>query len=190
MIRGTLAKHGGIHVSQLGPYEADSSKPPKPRRIGANRGCRSVRPVGVASRGVEQARKSTDNYSMAVASERRTLHAPTSADAARRILRAHLRPLVADTPQAWFGGMLTPGVRGFILGNHMLLVPVPPNRRLWSSRRSPTVRGRIVPRSDGGTDVRISVYTPGFPYRALKDSAATTFLDDWLSEVARELDAE
>lgn len=77
-----------------------------------------------------------------------------------------------------------------MLGNYMMLVPVPPNRRLWSSRRSPTVLGRIVPRSDGGADVCLSVYMPGFPYRTVTDSAATTFLDDWLSAVARKLGAE
>ena len=77
-----------------------------------------------------------------------------------------------------------------MLGNYMMLVPVPPNRRLWSSRRSPTVIGRIVSRSDGGADVGMSIYTPGFPYRSVKDSAATTFLHDWMSAIARELDAE
>jgi hypothetical protein len=38
--------------------------------------------------------------------------------------------------------------------------------------------------------VRLSVYTPGFPYRTVKDPAATAFLDDWLNTVVRELDAE
>jgi hypothetical protein len=48
-----------------------------------------------------------------------------------------------------------------MFGNHMMLVPVPPNRRLWSRRKAPTVRGRLVSRPDGGTDIRMSVYTPG-----------------------------
>jgi hypothetical protein len=97
---------------------------------------------------------------------------------------------LADAPRAWFGGRLTPGVRGLILGNYMMLVPVPPNRRLWSSRKSPTVIGRIVSRSDGGSEVCMSIYTTGFPYRTVKDSTATAFLHDWMSAVARKLDAE
>jgi hypothetical protein len=77
-----------------------------------------------------------------------------------------------------------------MFGNHLMVVPVPPGRGLWSNRKAPTARGRLVSRSDGGTDVRLSVYTPGFPYRTVKDSAATAFLDDWLNTVVRELDAE
>jgi hypothetical protein len=97
---------------------------------------------------------------------------------------------MADAPRAWFGGRLTPGVRGLMFGNHMMLVPVPPNRRLWSSRKAPTVRGRLVSRPDGGTEIHMSIYTPGFPYRTVKDSAATAFFDDWMNSVARELGAE
>jgi hypothetical protein len=98
--------------------------------------------------------------------------------------------MLADAPGAWFGGRLTPGVRGLIVGNYMMLVPVPPNRRLWSSRRSPAAIARIVSRSDGGADVSMSIYTPGFPYRTVQDSTASAFLDDWISTVARKLDAE
>jgi hypothetical protein len=123
-------------------------------------------------------------------SEQRTLHAPTATDTVRRSFRAHLCPLLADAPQAWFGCRLTPGVRGLMFGNHLMLVPVPPNRRLWSNRKAPTARGRLVSRPGGGTDVRLSVYTPGFPYRTTKDPAATAFFDDWLNTVVRELGAE
>jgi hypothetical protein len=123
-------------------------------------------------------------------SERRTFHTPTTAKTTRRIIREQFCPLLANAPRAWFGGRLTPGVRGVILGNYIMLVPVPPNRRLWSSRRSPTVIGRIVTRSDGGAEVSMSIYTPGFPYRTVKDSTATAFLDDWMSGVARKLDTE
>jgi hypothetical protein len=137
-----------------------------------------------------KAQKPTDTYSMLRPSERQTLHTPTTANSARRILREQLRPILADAPRAWFGGRLTPGVRGLILGNYMVLIPVPPNRRLWGSRRSPTVIGRIVSRSDGGADVSVSIYTPGFPYRTVKDSTATTFLHDWMGAVACKLDAQ
>ncbi len=123
-------------------------------------------------------------------SERRTLHTQTTADGARSVLREQLRPILADAPRAWFGGRLTPGVRGLILGRYIMLVPVPPDRRLWSSRRSPTAIGRIVSRPDGGVDLRVSVYTAGYPYRAAKDLTATGFLHDWMSEIARKLDAE
>lgn len=123
-------------------------------------------------------------------SERRTLRTSKTADIARRVLREQLCPLLADVPRAWFGGRLTPGVRGLILGNYMMLVPVPPNRRLWNSRRSPTTIARIVTRPDGEADVCMFIYTPGFPYRTVKDSVATAFLDDWMGAVARKLDAE
>ena len=73
-----------------------------------------------------------------------------------------------------------------MFGNHMILVPAPSNRRLWSNRTAPTARGRLVSRPDGGTDVRLSVYTPGFPYRTVKDPTATAFLYEWLATVVRE----
>jgi hypothetical protein len=72
----------------------------------------------------------------------------------------------------------------------MMLVPLPPKRRLWSSRRSPTAIVRIVSRPDGGADVCVSIYTPGFPYRTVKDPTATAFFDDWMAAVARSLDGE
>lgn len=122
--------------------------------------------------------------------ERQTLHTPLPVNAARRILREHLHPIFADVPRAWFGGRLTSGVRGLILGSRMILVPVPPERTLWSSRKVPTVVGRIVARSDGGADIRLSVYTPGYPYRTVKDSIATAFMHDWMGAVALKLDAE
>ena len=128
------------------------------------------------------------NYKGGVSEQ--TLHTSTTVNAARSVLREQLRPMLADVPRAWFGGKLTPGVRGLILGSYMMLLPVPPDRGLWSSRRSPTVIGRIVPRSEGGADIRISIYTSGYPYRIVKDSTAIAFLHDWMSAVARELDAE
>jgi hypothetical protein len=115
------------------------------------------------------------------------MHTPATPEAARRVFRARLHPPVTDIPGIWFGGQATPGVRGIILGNYMALFPVPPNRTLLSSRKAPTVLGRIVPRSDGGSDVRISIYTPGFPYHTIKDPPATELLDRWLDEVGREL---
>lgn len=127
---------------------------------------------------------------MSKSAERRTLHTPLPVNAARRIMREHLRPILADAPRAWFGGRLTSGVRGLILGSRMILIPVPPGRKLWSSRTSPTVIGRIIARSDGGADIRLFIYTPGYPYRTVKDSTATTFLHDWMGEVAPKLDAE
>jgi hypothetical protein len=36
----------------------------------------------------------------------------------------------------------------------------------------------------------MSIYTPGFPYRTVNDSAATVFLHDWMSAVAHKLDVE
>lgn len=123
-------------------------------------------------------------------SEQRTLHTSTTAKAARRVIREQLRSLLVDAPRAWFGGRLTPGVRGLVLGNYMVLVPVPPKRRLWSSRRSPTAIVRIVSGPDGGAGICMSIYTPGFPYRTVEDPAAIAFLDDWMGTVARKLDAE
>jgi hypothetical protein len=123
-------------------------------------------------------------------SEQRTLHTSATVSVVRGIVREQLQPLLADAPRAWFGGRMTLGVRGVILGNYMILVPVAVERRLWSNRKSPTVIGRIVSRSDGGADVQVSVYTPGYPYRTVKDATATAILHDWMSRVARKLDAD
>ena len=118
------------------------------------------------------------------------LHMSVPADTARRVLRSHLTPGRADIPRAWFGGRLTPGVAGFMFGNYMMVSPVPPDRTLWASRKAPTVLGRIVSRPDGGSDLRLSLYTPGFPYRTVQDPVAVTFFDDWLIVVAQELGAQ
>lgn len=134
--------------------------------------------------------RSTETDSMFGPSERRTLHALTGTDATRRILRAHLRPMMADARRAWLGGKLTPGVRGLLLGNHVIIAPLPSDRRLWNGRRSPTVLGKLAPRPDGGTDLRISVYTPGFPYRTVTDLAVNAVLFDWMNSVAQKLGAE
>jgi hypothetical protein len=77
-----------------------------------------------------------------------------------------------------------------MFGNHLMLVAVPPGRRLWSNRKAPTARARLVSRPDGGTDVHLSAYTPGFPYRTAKDPAAAAFLYNWLNTVVREFDTE
>jgi hypothetical protein len=74
-----------------------------------------------------------------------------------------------------------------MFGNCMMAAPVPPNRTLLAARKTPTVVGRIVPRRDGGSDLRLSVRTPGFPYRTVEDPVAATFFDDWLMAVAQEL---
>jgi hypothetical protein len=67
---------------------------------------------------------------------------------------------------------------------------VPPDRTLLASRKTPTVLGRIVSRPDGGSDLRLSVFTPGFPYRTVEDPVAATFFDEWLTGVAEELGAQ
>jgi hypothetical protein len=93
----------------------------------------------------------------------------------------------ADIPRGWFGGRLTPGVTGFMLGNRMIASPVPPDRTLLGNRKAPTVLGRIVSMPDGGSYLRLSVCTPGFPYRTVEDPVAVAFFDDWLRAVAQEL---
>jgi len=131
----------------------------------------------------------TDTNAVFRGSERRTLHFSASADTTRRVLRSHLSPVRTDIPRGWFGGRLTPGVAGFRFGNCMMVSPVPPDRTLWTSRKAPTVLGRIVPRPDGGSDLRLSLYTPGFPYRTVQDPVAVAFFDDWLMALAEELGA-
>jgi hypothetical protein len=49
---------------------------------------------------------------------------------------------------------------------------------------------RIVPTANGGAEVRLSIYTPGFPYRTIDDPPAMAFLDTWLAEIADELQAQ
>jgi hypothetical protein len=77
-----------------------------------------------------------------------------------------------------------------MFGNFMMVSPVPPGRTLLTSRKAPTVLGRIVARPDGGSDLRLSLYTPGFPYRTVQDPVAVTFFYDWLTAFAQELGAQ
>jgi hypothetical protein len=93
----------------------------------------------------------------------------------------------AGLPRAWFGGRLEPGVVGFVVGNRMMLGPVPPGRTLWTNRNSPIVLGRIVPRRDGGFELRLAFYSRGFPYSVIEDPPAMAFLNDWIDAAAREL---
>jgi len=71
----------------------------------------------------------------------------------------------------------------------MMLAARPPGRSLWTNRKSPIVLGRLVPRADGGCDLRLSFYRQGFPDRAVEDPSAEAFLDDWVATVASELGA-
>ncbi len=118
------------------------------------------------------------------------IHATAGADVARRVVRSKLRPLLAGLPGGWFGAKLQPGVVGFTLGNFLMLAPVPPDRTLLGNRKSPTVFGRIVHREDRGCDLRLSVFTPGYPYRIVRDPAAMALFDEWLSAVASDLGAQ
>jgi hypothetical protein len=136
---------------------------------------------------VQPPRIATDTNAVFRGSERRTLHLSASADTARRVLRSHLTPMRTDISRGWFGGRLTPGVTGFMFGNCMMAAPVPPDRTLLAARKTPTVLGRILSRADGGSDLRLSVHTPGFPYRTVEDPVAAAFFDDWLMAVAEEL---
>jgi hypothetical protein len=120
---------------------------------------------------------------------RRILHTPRDLGSTRQILRSRLRPFLADVPGGWFGRELSPGVSGVLLGKRIMLVPVPPGRTLYTSWRPPTIGGRLLARADGGCDLRLSVYTPGFPYRVIEDPVAMQFLDEWLAATARELGA-
>jgi hypothetical protein len=120
--------------------------------------------------------------------QRRTLRLPRDPDTALHALRSRLRPLRSGIPGAWFGAKLEPGLVGFALGNRFMLGVRPPGRNLWSNRRSPVVFGRLVSRPDGGSDLRLSVYRQGFPYRAIEDPEAEAFLDDWLSALEADLE--
>jgi hypothetical protein len=101
-----------------------------------------------------------------------------------------LRPALIDGLRPLFGGKVTPGVGGFLVGRRLMVLPVPPGRRLLTTWTSPTVLGRIVPRPDGGCDLRLSVYAQGFPWRTIKDPAAMAVFDEWLTRVASELGAQ
>lgn len=119
--------------------------------------------------------------------QRRTLRLPSDPETALRALRSRLRPMRSGIPGALFGAKLEPGLVGFALGNRFMLGVRPPGRNLWSNRRSPVVFGRLVSRPDGGSDLRVSVYRQGFPYRAFEDPEAEAFLDDWLRALESDL---
>jgi hypothetical protein len=87
----------------------------------------------------------------------------------------------------WFGGRLEPGVIGFGLGNFLVLEPIPPGRDLLTNRSSPDVICRIVRMRDGGCDLRLSVFTQGYPWRVIEDPVAMAFFNDWATAVADEL---
>jgi hypothetical protein len=131
----------------------------------------------------------TDTGCVLGPSYRRTLSLSANTPTARHVLRSRLLPLRAGIPNAWFGADLEPGVTGFMVGGRMMLGVRPPGRSLWTNRRSPVAFGRLVPRTDGGCDLRISLYRQGFPYRAVEDPSAEDFFDDWVATVASELGA-
>lgn len=76
---------------------------------------------------------------------------------------------------------------GFRLRNLLILQPIPPNRTLWSGRKSPTAWGRIVRRSDGGSDLRLSLYGGSFPFKSNLDAETVRLFDEWLDGLAAEL---
>jgi hypothetical protein len=91
--------------------------------------------------------------------ERRTIHSATSPSAARRLIRSHLRsPL---TGFAWSVGARPGGiVVGFVFGNYLYARPVPQETVNGRIRDSLVMRGRIVPRQDGGCDLYLSIRPP------------------------------
>jgi hypothetical protein len=130
-----------------------------------------------------------DHTDLVLGIERRTVHSPSSALTARHVVRARLRPILADVPGVWFGRKLQSGVVGFGVRSLMQLQAIPPERTMWTNRKSPPVLCRIVRTHDGGCDLRLWIYSYGFPWRADADPQAVAFFDDWLSGLASELNA-
>lgn len=121
--------------------------------------------------------------------QRRRVHFSAPPAVIRRVLRSHLLPLHSGAPRAWFGGELPPGVVGLTLGSRMMLVARPPGRTIWSSRRTPTILGRVVPRPGGGSELRLAFYSSGFALRATKNPVAEAFFDDWLAGLESDVGA-
>jgi hypothetical protein len=122
-------------------------------------------------------------------SERRVLRLSADANETRRVLRSQLVPVRDGIPSAWFGRELRPGVRGWVIGRLVLLGVAPPGRTLWSNRNSPVFLGRVVDRADGGSDIRVTAYSRGFPYRTSEDPPARAAFDEWLHELSSDLGA-
>jgi hypothetical protein len=76
-----------------------------------------------------------------------------------------------------------------MLGKRMMLGVVPPGRTLWSNENAPIIFARIVPRRDGGCNLRLGLYRQGFPYRSIRDPLAEAFFNDWLRRLGSELGA-
>jgi hypothetical protein len=114
------------------------------------------------------------------------VHLSAGTETVRRVIRARLREPFADVPGVYLGGRLKPGVVGFSLCDRLWLVPLAPGRTLIGSRNAPQALGRLVPRANGGTDLRLFMLTRGFPYRTVEDPTATAFFNDWLAAVASE----
>ncbi len=141
-------------------------------------------------RGVGLAHNTADTSRVLRGAERRTLHLSAGTDTVRRVIRARLREPFADGLGVYMGRTLKPGVMGCSVGDRLWLAPVPPGRTLIGSRNAPQAVGKIVPSADDGADVRLFVFTRGFPYRTVEDPIAMAFFDEWLATLARELGAQ
>lgn len=62
-----------------------------------------------------------------------------------------------------------------------------PVATLRSNHKSPVFVGRIVDRADGGSDIRVTAYRSGFPYRTIEDPPARVAFDEWLYGSAADL---
>jgi hypothetical protein len=91
--------------------------------------------------------------------ENHTITSSVSPAAARRVVRAHIRsPLVG---LLWTAGLAEGDmVVGVILGNHLYARPFPRDSAQGRINESLKLRGRIVRRTNGGSELRLSIFAP------------------------------
>lgn len=121
--------------------------------------------------------------------ERRTIRVPATPQVVRKALRARRRRARDGIPGVWLGREVPEGVVGWVLARCLILEPVPPGCTLFngSAWRLPIVMGTIVRARGGGSELRLRVVPPGFPYSRSPDPAAMALLDEWLSVLVAEL---
>src|SRR5438132_587251 len=97
--------------------------------------------------------------------ETQTITSSVSPTAMRRVVRAHIRsPLVG---LLWMFGLRQEDMMvGVILGDHLYARPVARDSASGNTSRFLVLRGKIVPRGNGGCDLRVSIY-PARVFRSL-----------------------
>ena len=123
--------------------------------------------------------------------EHRTIRVSAAPEVVRKVVRARRRRARDGIPGVWLGREAPEGVVCWVLGRFLLLEPIPSGCTLFNATawRLPIVAGTIVSARGFGSELRLRVIPPRFPYSVSPDAAAVAVLDAWLNALAAELEA-